>query len=191
MTEKKNSVDSSSEATQGKGRATPPRKQQEAANRRPLVGGTTPEARKASKQRQTEERQRARAGVLAGEEKYLTVRDRGPQRRLARDLVDSRFTVGELMVPILFVSLVLTSIPMPTTEASALVQVIAVLLMWAILIGMVVDGFFLGRTVQKRVAEKFGADKVERGLRMYAAMRAINMRVMRLPKPQVKRGTKI
>ncbi len=191
MTEKKNSVDSSSEATQGKGRATPPRKQQEAANRRPLVGGTTPEARKASKQRQTEERQRARAGVLAGEEKYLTVRDRGPQRRLARDLVDSRFTVGELMVPILFVSLILTSIPMPTTEASALVQVIAVLLMWAILIGMVVDGFFLGRTVQKRVAEKFGADKVERGLRMYAAMRAINMRVMRLPKPQVKRGTKI
>lgn len=191
MTEKKNSVDSSSEATQGKGRATPPRKQQEAANRRPLVGGTTPEARKASKQRQTEERQRARAGVLAGEEKYLTVRDRGPQRRLSRDLVDSRFTVGELMVPILFVSLVLTSIPMPTTEASALVQVIAVLLMWAILIGMVVDGFFLGRTVQKRVAEKFGADKVERGLRMYAAMRAINMRVMRLPKPQVKRGTKI
>ncbi len=191
MTEKKNSVDSSSEATQGKGRATPPRKQQEAANRRPLVGGTTPEARKASKQRQTEERQRARAGVLAGEEKYLTVRDRGPQRRLARDLVDSRFTVGELMVPILFVSLILTSIPMPTTAASALVQVIAVLLMWAILIGMVVDGFFLGRTVQKRVAEKFGADKVERGLRMYAAMRAINMRVMRLPKPQVKRGTKI
>ena len=71
-----------------------------------LVGGTTPEARKASKQRQTEERQRARAGVLAGEEKYLTVRDRGPQRRLARDLVDSRFTVGELMVPILFVSLI-------------------------------------------------------------------------------------
>ena len=162
MTEKKNPVDSSSEASQGKGRATPPRKQQEAANRRPLVGGTTPEARKASKTRQTEERQRARAGVLAGEEKYLTARDRGPQRRLARDLVDSRFTVGELMVPILFVSLVLTSIPMPSTAASALVQVVAVLLMWAILIGMVIDGFFLGRTVQKRVAEKFGADKIGR-----------------------------
>jgi hypothetical protein len=37
--------------------------------------------------------------------------------------------------------------------------------------------------------EKYG-DKVEKGLRWYAAMRSIQMRGMRLPKPQVKRGNK-
>jgi hypothetical protein len=42
--------------------------------------------------------------------------------------------------------------------------------------------------VVRRVGAKFGASKVERGLRWYAAMRALQLRMIRLPKPQVKRG---
>jgi hypothetical protein len=37
------------------------------------------------------------------------------------------------------------------------------------------------------VQNKFGAGKAEK-VRWYAAMRALQLRVMRLPKPQVKRG---
>ena len=40
----------------------------------------------------------------------------------------------------------------------------------------------------RKIGDKFGKTKVERGLKWYAAMRALQLRVMRLPKPQVKRG---
>jgi hypothetical protein len=52
------------------------------------------------------------------------------------------------------------------------------------------DGYILGRKTQRMMQEKYG-DKTEKGLRWYAAMRSIQMRGMRLPKPQVKRGNKI
>ena len=191
MTSKENKPETEATAVVGKGKPTPARKQQEAANHRPLVGGTSPEAKAAAKARANESRQKARAGLLAGEEKYLTARDKGPQRKLARDIVDSRFTVGELMVPILILSLVLTSIPGPNAKDAYPIQVAAVVIMWAVLIGMVLDGLLLSRQVKAAVTNKFGADKVERGLGMYAAMRAVNMRMMRLPRPQVKRGTKV
>ena len=42
--------------------------------------------------------------------------------------------------------------------------------------------------VKQAARKKFGADRVEKGLGWYAAMRIIQMRFMRLPKPQVKRG---
>lgn len=71
----------------GKGRATPSRKQQEAANIRPLVGNKSPEAKKADKARIREERLKARNGMAAGEEKYLGARDRGPQRKFVRNYV--------------------------------------------------------------------------------------------------------
>jgi len=38
------------------------------------------------------------------------------------------------------------------------------------------------------LAAKFGADKVERGLVWYGATRSMQIRRVRLPKPQVKRG---
>ena len=169
----------------GKGKPTPTRKEREAAARKPLVGDRTPEARKAQKAAYQEERRKAREGMMAGDERYLTARDRGPQRRLARDIVDSRFTVGELLMPALFVIIIVSALPDKRVELATL------FIMWGLFIALAIDGFLIGRKVQNRLAEKYGADKVERGLRWYAAMRSIQMRMMRLPKPQVKRGTKI
>jgi hypothetical protein len=64
----------------------------------------------------------------------------------------------------------------------------ALFALWAFFLISVLDCIVLGFLVRKRIAAKYGADKVERGLRWYAAMRALQLRVMRLPKPQVKRG---
>lgn len=174
MTDKKNA--------EAKGRPTPSRKQQEAAHKRPLVGDKSPEARKAAKAALVAERRAAREGMQRGEDRFLTARDRGPQRRLVRDIVDSRFTAGELVLPAMFVFLIVSSVNNYT------VQLVTLISMWLLFAIVVVDAFLLSRKVEKNVAEKFGSEKVERGTRWYAAMRSIQMRPMRLPKPQVKRG---
>ena len=51
----------------------------------------------------------------------------------------------------------------------------------------VADVVILGFALRRKLAAKFGADKVEK-VRWYAAMRALQLRPLRLPKPQVKRG---
>lgn len=120
--------------------------------------------------------------MAAGEEKYLPLRDKGPQRRWIRDYVDARFSVGEILIPVMFVVIILTFV------SNELLQLIGIAGLWLFFLAAVIDGVILGMLVNRRLSEKFGADKVQRGNRWYAAMRGMQLRVMRLPKPQVKRG---
>jgi hypothetical protein len=166
----------------GKGRPTPTRKEREAANLRPLVSNDRRAASKASRAKMAEAREKARIGMAAGEEKYLPVRDKGPQRRWIRDYVDARFSVGEVLIPVMFIVIVLTFIN------DERVQLIGIAGLWLFFLVAVIDGIILGFIVNRRLTAKFGADKLQRGNRWYAAMRAMQLRVMRLPKPQVKRG---
>lgn len=165
----------------GKGRPTPSRKQAEAANARPIVGARDKAALKEQRRQQTEARERARVGMMQGEERYLTARDRGPQRRYVRDYVDARWNVGELLIPMMLVVLVMTFIP-------GIIQTISLGVIWAFVLLAVVDAVFLGFRLQKKLAQKFGAGNVQPGFRWYAAMRAFQFRMLRAPKPQVKRG---
>ena len=162
----------------GKGQATPTRKKQEAANKRPLVPDDRKLAAKQARAKSTAARDVARAGMAAGVDKYLPLRERGLQKRYVRDYVDARFNVGELMIPIMFLVILLTTIPS--------VDVYAILALWAFFIFAVIDCVVLGFVLTKKIEAKFGADKAER-VRWYAAMRALQLRPMRLPKPQVKR----
>jgi len=168
----------------GKGRPTPARKEREQARKRPLVGDRSKAAQHADKEKVRAERQKARQGMMAGEERYLGARDKGVQRRLARDVVDARFTAGELVLPMLFLVVMLTFID------SVLLQLIALFAMWGLFLVVAVDAFFVGRAVKKKVAKKHGAENLEGGLAWYGAMRSIQMRGLRIPKPQVARFTK-
>jgi len=168
-------------ATTGKGQATPTRKQQEAANQRPLVPGDRKIAAKQAREKSMEARGRARIGMANGEDKYLPIRERGPQKRFVRDYVDARFNVGEFMIPVMFLVILLTFFP------DAAVQTYGILALWAFFLVAVVDCVILGFIITRKVAAKFGAGKAEK-VRWYAAMRALQLRPMRLPKPQVKRG---
>ncbi len=175
-------TDSQTPKPNGKGRPTPSRKEREAANIRPIVGQKTPEARKADKARVLEERAKARAGMLAGEERFLGPRDKGPQRRLARDIVDARrFTVGEILIPAMFIVIFTNMIQ------DALIVDAGIVVLYGILVAVVIDSTLIMRKVKREIERKFGT--VERGVRWYAASRGFQMRVMRLPKPQVKRGS--
>ncbi len=166
----------------GKGRPTPPRREREAANKRPLVPNDRKEAARQNRAKMASVREKARIGLANGEERYLPARDKGPQRRFVRDWVDARFSVGELFLPLMVLLIIATFIP------SYEVQVYAMLTMYVFIALMVLDVVLLGFIVRRKIAAKFGADKVERGLRWYAAMRALQFRKLRLPKPMVKRG---
>jgi len=166
----------------GKGRATPTRKEREAANRRPLVPSDRRQASKQSKEQIAAQRDRARVGMAAGEERYLPVRDKGPQKRYARDFVDARWNIGEILLPLL-VLVVLSYFFQGTLAWLAEVSLIGV---WIVIGIVVIDGLVLTYQLRKRLVAKFGS--MDRGVRWYAFMRAIQLRRMRLPKVQVKRG---
>ncbi len=166
----------------GKGRPTPTRREREAANLRPLVSSDRRAGNKAARARAAESREKARIGLANGDEKYLPAKDKGPQRRFIRDYVDARFSAGEVLIPVMFVVIVITFVNVPT------VQTIAIFALWVFFAVAVVDCFVAGQIVQRKLAAKYGADKVQRGNRWYIAMRALQLRIMRLPKPQVKRG---
>ena len=164
----------------GKGAPTPSRAEQEAARKRPLVPNDRKEAAKQARAKAAESRERARVGMAVGDERYLPMRDRGPQKKYVRDYVDARFSVGEVLIPVMFAVILLTFIP------DAAVQSIGILALWAFFLIAVADVVVLGFILIRKLAAKFGADKVER-VRWYAAMRALQLRPLRLPKPQVKR----
>lgn len=165
----------------GKGAPTPSRAQQEAARKRPLVPNDRKLAAKQARTKQTEARERARVGMAAGDERYLPARDRGPQKKFVRDYIDARFSIGEVLIPVMFAVIILTLVPSPE------VQTIGILALWAFFLVAVLDVVVLGFILTRKIKEKFGEDKAER-VRWYAAMRALQLRPLRLPKPQVKRG---
>ncbi|MFC6355669.1 DUF3043 domain-containing protein [Luethyella okanaganae] len=168
------------QAKAGKGTPTPTRKQQEAARKRPLVPNDRKEAARNARAKAAEAREKARIGMALGDEKYLPARDRGPQKRYVRDYIDARFNIGEIMIPVMFLVIILTFLP------SREVQTYGILGLWAFFIVAVVDCVVLGFLLTRKLTAKFGETKVEK-VRWYAAMRALQLRPMRLPKPQVKR----
>jgi hypothetical protein len=178
----KNNVTPRSEAAPvapvaGKGHATPSRKEREAANKRPLVPEDRAEARRQNRASVAEQRERARIGMAAGDERYLPARDRGPQKRYIRDYVDARYSVGELTIPFM-VLVILTSFYQPLME-------IGVIVMWSYLIIVIVDCSVMTFLLRRHLKTKFGSS--ERGVSWYASMRSIQLRPMRMPKPAVRR----
>ena len=169
----------------GKGRATPSRREREAANRRPLVPADRKAARVADRDRMRTARERQQAGLAAGDERYLPARDKGPQRRYARDYVDARWSVGEFLIPVVVILLLSTFLPFPSATKETISSYVLIAV-WCFFVIMVIDCLVMGQLLSRRLRAKFG--EAERGLRWYASMRAIQLRVLRMPKPQAKRG---
>lgn len=171
-----------------KGKPTPARKQQEAARKRPLVAPKTKEGREATRANLKNERLAAREGYAAGDDKYLPKRDAGPQRRLIRDVVDARyFTIGELLLPLMLVSVLFG----PGTATSQAFGALLSNLVLILFVFYLADTVLITRKAKAILSERFGAGKVEKGVWMYIAFRAMYPRIVRLPRPQVRRGQKL
>ncbi|MEU6573078.1 DUF3043 domain-containing protein [Streptomyces sp. NPDC046805] len=165
-----------------KGRPTP--KRSEAQSQRRSVANTPTNRKEAAKRQRDDRRvqmERQRQALASGDERYLPARDKGPVRRFARNWVDSRFNAAEFFLPCAVVILVLSILKVPALQQVAL-------LLWLIVIVLIVlDSAFSGFRLRKRLAERF-PDQNKRGAIAYALMRSLQMRRLRLPKPQVKRG---
>jgi hypothetical protein len=169
--------------TAPKGRPTPSRKEAEAARKQGLRVPKDPkEARKAERERARVERERSRAGMLAGDERYLPARDQGPARAFARDFVDSRFTVAEYFIFVAIAVLALGFIRQPV------VQSWVSLFFFAFTALIVVDTLVLLVMLNRRARQQFPDKSDRRGLSMYAMLRTIQLRRLRLPRPRVRRG---
>ncbi|WP_432562847.1 DUF3043 domain-containing protein [Kineococcus sp. SYSU DK003] len=168
----------------GKGRPTPKRSEAQARNQRPLVPTDRKAAARANREAQREARAKMQTALMTGDERYLPVRDRGPQKRFVRDLVDARRNVGEYFLIIAGVSLVLSMLAQPLgSTALVLGTTVLIYLMLAV---VVVDSILLGRKVKRAVAGRF--PDPERGLVSYGVTRALQIRRMRRPVPMVDRG---
>lgn len=165
-----------------KGVPTPRRKEREAARKRPLVANDRKVARQRERQRVAEERAKMRRAMETGEERYLPVRDRGPQKRFARDYVDARTGIGEWLL--IIVLLFLFGSFVMTEEARAMVA----FSLWAVMFAVIVESWWVGRKVRQGIEAKYGPGSLEKGVRFYAAMRSLQVRRLRLPKPMVARG---
>ncbi|WP_010525659.1 DUF3043 domain-containing protein [Nesterenkonia sp. F] len=168
---------------QPKGRPTPRRRDQVAARKQPLVAGS-PAEKKAAKQAQREKmrelRAKQREAMETGDERYLPERDRGAQRRFVRDWVDARTGIAEWMLVVVIVFLFISLI------VAEQLRILMSGVLWAMVLVVLIEAFFVARAARRRVEEKFG--EPERGIRFYAIMRTLQIRRLRLPKPQVKRG---
>jgi hypothetical protein len=168
--------------TEGKGRPTPKRSEAERRRRQPYTAPKDrKEAARTSRDRQRADRGRRMEAVRRGEEWALPPRDRGPAKALARDYVDSRRRVSEYYMYGLVVLLVLTLAPIP-----ALKTIAPPLVLVAVLV-MIIEGVFIGQRVKRLTAQRLPGEST-RGLALYAAMRALQIRRLRMPKPRVKPG---
>ena len=166
----------------GKGRPTPKRKEAEALAK---ARARTPRTRKelAARQREvrSEDSRKVRAGMKAGDERYLLPRDKGPLRRFIRDYVDSRFSIVELLIPLLVVTMVLGY-----SGQQALMNA-SQFIMMATFLFVIADMVLLRFRLRKELTRRFPGESLK-GTTYYAVIRSLQMKFMRMPKSQVKIG---
>lgn len=177
--------DVADDARAPKGRPTPSRKEAEAARKQQLRIPKDPRAAKrAARERDRAERAKARAAMMAGDERYLPRRDQGAAKAFTRDFVDSRFTVAEFFIFVAIAVLVLGFIQNPALQS------FVSLAFFAFTAVIALDTIILLVTLNRRAAQRFPEKADRKGITLYAILRALQLRRLRIPPPRVKRGGK-
>jgi hypothetical protein len=86
-------------------------------------------------------------------------------------------------MPVLFAIIIVTFF---ITDIEVLNNINTAMLIF--MLAVVADATILALNVKRQLARKFGADKLEKGLIWYVIMRAVQLRQLRIPKPEVKIG---
>src|SRR3954467_9041699 len=164
----------------GKGRP-PPNRDEARKKRRAAAPTNRNEAAALRRQRLREQRAAQRQALITGDERHLALRHAGPAKGMARDIVDSRFTIGQVFFGVILLVLLLSFIRNPV------IATVTNLAMLVLFVAVLVDSVRLGRRARREVEEKYG-EKDATGITGYAAMRALQPRRLRRPPARVTRG---
>nr|WP_246293428.1 DUF3043 domain-containing protein [Naumannella cuiyingiana] len=162
--------------TREKNRPTRTRKEAEAERRakaRPNL------SKKEARRLATSQRREARMAAMAE-------RDNTPEKQLLRDFFDARWNLLEFLLPALLLMLA------GTVLASAIpaISTISLVVTYAFL-GLALLDFFLAWRRFRALLDLRLPKSSPKGLLFYAVNRAMQIRRLRMPPPQVKRGEKI
>jgi hypothetical protein len=124
-----------------------------------------------------------RAGMAAGDDRYLLPRDRGPVKAYIRDVVDSRPHIMGLFMPLAVLVLISVVLPFPAAQ-----QYLSLFSMIC-LVTMIIEGVFLALSTTRKVRAKFPSETLNAlSIGWYSFTRASQIRKFRVPKPRVARG---
>lgn len=172
-----------SPAEAAKGRPTPKRSVAEAKRRQPITGSRAPAA-----PRTPEDKAKARANratkyeaMKRGESWALNPRDRGPTRALARDFVDSKRRVSEYYMYI--VVLLLIGVFAGGKAAQSFVSPAILVLA----VGLLIQSQLVKAGLRRLLNERMPGEPMK-GLVLYAMLRALQIRRLRIPAPRVRPG---
>jgi hypothetical protein len=157
-----------------KDRPTPTRKEAEAARRQRVTRSVS------KREARTESARQARSDRM----RTISARDNTPEKALLRDHVDSRFNLGEFLLPSLVVILALTFL---SQSLGPRVSIISTLAMYLFILGVIADTAIMWRGFKKLLAARLPKAS-PRGLLMYGMNRGIQIRRFRVPPPRIKRG---
>jgi Protein of unknown function (DUF3043) len=164
----------------GKGRPTPKRSEAERGRRRAVTAPRDrKEAVREARKRSRADRGRQMEALKAGDERALPNRDRGPVRKYARDMVDSRRSVAEFFLPLAVLILLLTSF------GTASMKLFGGTLWLALVVLVVLDSFVLAYRLRRGLQRSLPAEP-HKGATPYALMRSMQIRRFRLPPPRMR-----
>ncbi len=158
-----------------KDRPTPSRKEAEAARRQRVNRTLNKKEARAETSRQNR----------AARMRTTALRDSTPDKALIRDYIDSRFNIGEFLLPSLVVILALSFL----NSVLPGVTVITTVVMYLFIIAVIIDGYLMWRGFKRVLAARMPGTST-RGLLMYGMNRSIQIRRFRIPPPRIKRGDK-
>lgn len=154
---------------------TPTRRQAEAARLERL----NPQlSRKEARKRNAEENRKRRATAM--EAAHAT-----PEKQLMRNMVDSRWNLGEFLLPAMMIFLAMSFLQ----TRWAFMTTISLSMMYGYIGLVLLDLFLLWRRFKGVMADRHPKVDVKgKGLMMYGFNRSIQMRRLRMPKPTIQRG---
>ncbi|MDN6439541.1 DUF3043 domain-containing protein [Corynebacterium nuruki] len=160
--------------------------------RKDVKNSMTKEEFKEAKRKQREEataaRRKANDRMMAGDPDYLLARDQGKEKLLIRNWVDAHRYAMNFFLPLALVVIVIMIVGTRLPEVASLTSII----MMVIILALIVEGFFLGRKVNKVVRARYPGTSLGRWtIGFYAFTRATMIRRMRSPAPQVAIGDEV
>lgn len=160
--------------------------------RKELKASMSKEELKAVKARERAERREQRRiadeRMAAGDPRYMLPRDQGQERKFVRDWVDSRRFLANVFLPFALILLLIMMIGTSLPKLANIASLIAMVL----IIGLIIEGIYIGRRANKLVRERFPkTSEGAWGLGFYAYSRASQPRRLRTPRPQVSIGDEL